>query len=97
MSLIALNTGSKNSLATRYIHGKIPAANMYWYDAPCQNPIKIQSINIAKIVGIFFPIFFPNFSLQYVKYPLTNKIEVDKSLLKEALDKGNDLYKQFYK
>lgn len=28
---------------------------------------------------------------------ITNKIDVDKSLLKEAIDKGNDLYKQFYK
>ena len=28
---------------------------------------------------------------------ITNKIDVDKSLLKEAIDKGNDLYNQFYK
>lgn len=28
---------------------------------------------------------------------ITNKIDIDKSLLKEAIDKGNDLYKQFYK
>ena len=27
---------------------------------------------------------------------ITNKIDIDKSLLKEAIDKGNDLYKQFY-
>ncbi|MBQ8193527.1 MAG: helix-turn-helix transcriptional regulator [Bacilli bacterium] len=69
-------------------HLKITWIDYNYYDADLINS---QNGKVEKNIGLL-----GKDDLNQID-EITNKIEVDKSLLKEALDKGNDLYKQFYK
>lgn len=69
-------------------HLKITWIDYNYYDADLINS---QNGKVEKNIGLL-----GKDDLNQID-EITNKIEVDKSLLKEALHKGNDLYKQFYK
>lgn len=69
-------------------HLKITWIDYNYYDADLVNS---QNGKVEKNIGLL-----GKDDINQID-EITNKIDIDKSLLKEVIDKGNDLYKQFYK